>query len=406
MRYGRLPDLIAAAIVLLASLPVLAGTPAPGADAALDAEIAAQMEAGGLAGIGAAILVDGKVAWSKGYGHADLAKGVPFTPRTVMNIGSISKTVTGVALMQAVEDGLLSLDADINDYLPFEVRNPHRPGMPITLRQLATHTSGITDRWAVYRDTYYYDGATPEPLDAFLAGYFTPNGKLYQPDNFLDVAPGTHREYSNIGAGLAGYIVERAVGEPLGAYAKRRIFEPLGMRDSGWSLADIDRARHAALYVSLHGLAVPIPLYEGTTYPDGGVRTSVADLSRLFAALLGEGAYEGVRILEASSAREMLRFHYTEADKPDNVSLQEKNSGIFWQTKFNTTRMGHGGTDPGIGTDMLSSVSRDVGVVLFTNTSTTGEEVMAYVRIFEALWKRAQAMQAGEGSLSAAAARN
>ena len=391
MRHGWLLHLMLAAVACLS--PAQAAAQAREADAVLDAAIAEQMEAGGLVGVGAAILVDGKVAWSKGYGHADLARGVPFTPGSVMNIGSISKTVTGVALMQAVEDGRLSLDEDINAYLPFKVANPHRPGARITLRHLATHTSGITDRWAVYRDTYYY-GGTPPPLAGFLEGYFVPGGADYHADNFLDVAPGTHREYSNIGAALAGHIVERATGEPLGVYAKRRIFAPLGMHDTGWSLADVDRARHAALYISLHGLAVPIPLYEGTTYPDGGVRTSVADLSRLFAALLNDGAYEGARILEEDSAREMLRFHYTDAYKPDNVDLAEKNSGIFWQSKFNVTRMGHGGTDPGIGTDMLSSLSRDVGVVLFTNTSATGEEAEAYYRIFEALWQHAEAMKA------------
>ncbi len=393
MRHGWLLHLMLAAVACLSPVPAQAAAQAREADAVLDAAIAEQMEAGGLVGVGAAILVDGKVAWSKGYGHADLARGVPFTPGSVMNIGSISKTVTGVALMQAVEDGRLSLDEDINAYLPFKVANPHRPGARITLRHLATHTSGITDRWAVYRDTYYY-GGTPPPLAGFLEGYFVPGGADYNADNFLDVAPGTHREYSNIGAALAGHIVERATGEPLGVYAKRRIFAPLGMQATGWSLADIDRARHAALYISLHGLAVPIPLYEGTTYPDGGVRTSVADLSRLFAALLNDGAYEGARILEENSAREMLRFDYTDAHKPDNVDLAEKNSGIFWQSKFNVTRMGHGGTDPGIGTDMLSSLSRDVGVVLFTNTSATGEEAEAYYRIFEALWQHAEAMKA------------
>src|SRR5205085_7400589 len=144
----------------------------------------------------------------KGYGYADVATRKPFTPDTVMNIGSISKTVTGVALMRAVQEGKLSLDADINRYLPFKVANPHHPGEPITLRQLATHTSGISDRWEVYKDTYFYGGEPDETLGDFLRAYFTPGGKHYATDNFLEAKPGTQREYSNIGAGLAGYIVE------------------------------------------------------------------------------------------------------------------------------------------------------------------------------------------------------
>jgi CubicO group peptidase (beta-lactamase class C family) len=146
-------------------------------------------------------------------------------------------------------------------------------------------------------------------------------------------------------------------------------------------------------YIATDGFSMPIQPYGLTTYPDGGVRTSVADLSRLFAALLNEGEYEGVRILERPVAREMLRFHFTEASKPDNVDLKEKNSGIFWQTKFNVTRMGHGGSDPGISTEMLANLSRDVGVVLFSNTSLSGEEAKAYVAILQALWARAEAVK-------------
>jgi CubicO group peptidase (beta-lactamase class C family) len=71
---------------------------------------------------------------AKGYGFADKGRGVPFTPDTVMNIGSISKTFTGVALMRAVQEGKLSLDQDINSYLPFKVINPHYPNAKITLR--------------------------------------------------------------------------------------------------------------------------------------------------------------------------------------------------------------------------------------------------------------------------------
>ena len=83
------------------------------------------MDEAGIVGLGAAIIVDKKVVWMKGYGFADKARAVPFTPDTVMNIGSISKTFTGVAMMRAVQEGKLSLDEDINSYLPFKVVNPH-----------------------------------------------------------------------------------------------------------------------------------------------------------------------------------------------------------------------------------------------------------------------------------------
>jgi len=269
------------------------------------------------------------------------------------------------------------------------VTNPYFPNERITLRQLATHTSGITDRWAIYETAYHFGGDSPEPLGEFLKGYFAPSGKYYSKENFLNARPGTRREYSNIGAGLAGYVVETATGEKLNVYTKRHIFDPLKMRDTGWLLSEVSPSKHAKLYVAQGGFPIPIELYGLTTYPDGGVRTSVADLSKFFIALLNDGEYEGVRILEKRSVEELLRFQHTESNKPENVDLREKNSGIFWSTKFNVTRVGHGGSDPGLKTEMLSDLSKEIGVILFTNTSTDEKEVRIYNAIFEDLWKYA-----------------
>ncbi len=368
-------------------------SPTTGAPDALDSFVVQRMDEAGIIGLGAAIIVDRKVAWMKGYGFADRESAVPFTPEIVMNIGSISKTFTGVALMRAVEDGKLSLDEDINRYLPFKIVNPHTPDEKITLRHLATHTSGITDRPSVYKETYHYSGDAPEPLGEFLKSYFVPGGKHYSKHNFLNFKPGTHRDYSNIAAGLAGYIIEVAIGEKLNAYARKHIFSPLKMNDTAWSLAEIKPDRHAKLYVAQNGLTIPIPHYEGTTYPDGGVRTSVSDLAKFFIALLNEGVYEETRILEKRSVDEMLRFQFTDSNKPDNVSLEEKNSGIFWATKFNVTRIGHGGSDPGLKTEMLSNLSKDVGVILFANTSLPEQEMRRFYDIFLEIWKQAETLK-------------
>ena len=388
----------AALLVLLcvAGPAMAADTPARQSvadDEALDRRIEAHLEKSGLVGAGAAIIIDRKLVWSKGYGFADQQAGTPFTPQTVMNIASISKTFTGVAMMQAVQEGKLSLDQDINTYLPFKVVNPSFPDTAITLRQLATHTSGITDRWAVYQRSYRWGDTATEPLDVFLKGYLLPGGKDYSRENFLASRPGTQREYSNIGAALAGYIVELATGEKLTDYTRRRIFQPLHMQDSGWLLSDIAPGKHSTLYVGQEGFSVPILHYGLVTYPDGGVRTSVADLSRFFIALLDGGQYQGTRILDEASTAEMLRLQYTEANKPGNVVLAEKNSGLLWSTKFDTTMIGHGGSDPGVRTEMLSNLSKDVAVVIFVNTSLSGPEAKVYNDIFKDLWEHAEALK-------------
>lgn len=361
----------------------------------IDTIIEQRMSEAGIVGLGAAVIVNGELAWSKGYGFADKGNGVPFSPRTIMNIGSISKTVTGVAMMRAVQDGKLSLDEDINIYLPFKVTNPNFPIERITLRQLATHTSSITDQWSVYEAAYHYGGDSPIPLGEFLEDYFSVDGKHYSKENFLDARPGTYREYSNIAAALAGYIVELAVGEPLNVYTRRHIFEPLQMTSTGWFLSEISRAKHSKLYVTQDGMAMPIELYGLPTYPDGGVRTSVAELSTFLMALLNEGEHEGVRILERQSVGEMLRFQYTDANRPENINLGEKNSGLFWSTKMNVTRIGHGGTDPGVKTEMLCDLSGEVCVIMFGNTSLSGDEMRHYAFIFSDLWNHALKLKDG-----------
>ena len=359
--------------------------------AALDAAIQGHMQAADLVGLAAVALVDGKVVWQQGYGLADRRRGVPFTPDTVMNIGSISKTVVGVAMLQLVEDGRLDLDADVRTWLPFSIDHPHHPGAAITLRQLATHTSGISDRPAVYREVYHYGEATPPPLRHFLRDYLSRGGRHYAEANFLPQAPGRHREYSNIGAALAGYVVERAAGASLPRYTRSHVFGPLGMRRTRWALRSA-HADHSDLHVVHNGMVIPIPRYALTTYPDGGVRTSAADLSALFGALLTDGSGQGRRILSPASVAELRRFQFSADQRPDNLDVAEKNSGLFWQSKDNVTRMGHGGNDPGIYAEMLTGLDRRIGVILLVNTSVEGPAMRHPFAIFEAVWAYAEAL--------------
>lgn len=377
----------------------MAQVPAPvPADTDLDRLIASQMAEAGIMGLGAAVIVDRQVVWTKGYGFADAQRTRPFTPQTIMNIGSIAKPFVGVEMMRAVQEGKLALDEDINRYLPFRVVNPYHPQEKITLRHLATHTSGINDRPEIYAATYHYGGDSPEPLGRFLQQYFARDGKLYSRGNFLDAKPGARREYSNIGAGLAGYIVEQAFGEPLNVITRKHIFTPLQMTGTGWFLSEVDLANHSTLFVSQNGLTVPIPLYGGTTYPDGGIRTSVADLAKFFVALLNGGESQGVRILNADMAAEMQRFQFTDANRPENYPAEQGNSGLFWRTKFNGTRVGHGGSDPGVQTEMISDLAKEVGVILFLNTSLCGSGMKASSAIFDALWKQAESLRAAKKS--------
>jgi len=391
----RLPILlvaIAVAVVAMAGVPPAVAKTFVRTD--LDTLIENRMAEAGIMGVAAAVIVDREVVWTKGYGFADYERTRPFTPHTVMNIGSITKTFTGVAMMRAVQEGRLSLDADINHYLPFRLVNPHQPDAVITLRHLATHTSGITDRPEVYHGCYRWGGDRPVPLADFLTGYFKPGGANHSRDNFLNERPGAVREYSNIGASLAGWIVERAVGASLPDYARQHIFTPLKMTNTAWRLSEVKPGAHSTLFVPQNGTLIPIQPYELTTYPDGGVRSSVSDLSKFFIALLSGGAYQGTRILDAKMTAEMTRFQFTDANRPTNFPASEGNSGLFWRTKFDGTRVGHGGNDPGMIADMLADLDGHVAVILFANTSLGGSDRRAYGAIFDALWRHGESQVA------------
>ncbi|MES3035170.1 MAG: serine hydrolase domain-containing protein [Gemmatimonadota bacterium] len=351
----------------------------------LDSTIAKAVTDAGIVGLATAVVVDGQIVWARAHGYADREAGVLLTTATVMNLASVSKTTIGVTMMRLVADGRLGLDQDINRYLPFTVINPHQPKVPITLRHLATHTSGIVDREDFYTSLYRKVGEPVMSLDALLRSYLVVGGANYSPDNFLKVAPGKSRDYSNLAATLAAYIVERAVGESFDAHTRRVIFEPLGMRSAGWNRTQVHGRPHSQLYVQDSASTTRVAPYDIVSYPDGGLQMSVEDLARYFAMLLNHGAQGRVRIIDSAALAEMQRFQWTAANKPENYELTEGNTGLFWRTKFNGERVGHGGNDPGVSVDMLTDAKGRVGIIMMSNTSPFGRANRHLQTVMDAL---------------------
>ena len=323
-----------------------------------------------IAGMAVAIVSGDSIIFTQGYGYSDIQTKEPFTPETVMNIASISKTFVGVALMHLVEKGLIGLDDDVNNFLPFKVLNPHLPESIITARHLMSHSSGIKDDQKVYLPSYHYGGDSPTPLGEFLADYLSPDGTHYSKKNFTKSKPGKKFVYSNIGAGLAGYIIERVSGKPLNVFTREIIFKPLGMNNTYWFLSEMDREKHSRLYESKKNntLLDNIDLYGLTTYPDGGVRTTVADLSRYLLCIMNKGLYKGTRILKEETVSEMLT--------PDYIDSYTK----FWGVG---DQIGHGGGDPGVSTGMYYSPKDKLGIIFFINTSSHGRFAKKEKKIFE-----------------------
>ena len=351
-----------------------------------------------LPGLAAGIILDGRLAWAKGYGLADIENGRPMTPDTIQNVGSVTKTLTTTLALQDIEASRLDLDSDINRYLDFSVRNPNHAELPITLRQLLTHRSSIRDG-AAYSDSYHCGDQTIS-LNDWLRAYFATPGTS---DHFHAWAPGTlhppayPRAYSNIAFGLVGLLSERVGGKPYDVLCRDRIFGPLDMASTGFRLDQIDRAREAVPYKTLGndfkpgdisdverafarypgGKSAPPPgghfpfcSYSFATPPDGLMRTSVNDLAQFVAAWIGKGTLaapggKAARIVAAKTAAMALApAHYERPLGWDQVSG-------YYGTDDPTpgsALIGHNGSDPGIGAVVVFRLEDRSGFVMIFNT--------------------------------------
>ena len=142
--------------------------PGPQNPTDLDRFILDGMKEAKVPGLAGAVVKKDKVLWTGAYGWANREQKIPVSNDTLFQIASVSKPVTACAVMQLVEQGKLSLDADVNEVLPFPVRNPKHPKVPITLKHLLTHTSGISDNWNLLEDTWVKNGDFPKPLGESL----------------------------------------------------------------------------------------------------------------------------------------------------------------------------------------------------------------------------------------------
>lgn len=167
-------------------------------------------------GASIAIIQNGKIVYSQGYGAANLEYGVPNSPATVFHLGSVSKQFTAFAIYLLAQDGKLSLDDDVRKYVP----RLHDFGKVITIRQLLHHTSGVRDDWnlLILAGWRFDDVITADDV-----------ARLLFQQTELNFAPGDQFLYSNSGYTLLAMVVKQVTGKTLPAFAKERIFDPLGM---------------------------------------------------------------------------------------------------------------------------------------------------------------------------------
>ncbi len=347
-------------------------------------------QSSGFPGFAVAVTQGQATLYSRGFGYADRASKTPYTPQTIQPVGSVSKTVVGLAVMKAVELGLCSLDADINDYLPFKVQNPHRPQDRITLRHLATHTSGLIDFEATLIDTYSLSLKPTVALGPFLRDYYTPEGKLYRKENFADTAVGKSYNYSNIGSALAAYVVEQRAKMPFDAFTEKHVFAPLGMTSTHWFFDPASVKKYATLYAiskqddPLHKQLInadnSLKPYSSVTYPDGSLRSSVADLTTYIKAM--SNGYAGTAgILSPESFAALFKPQFADGAMPINLKRAEPNSGIFW-AYARSGSIRHTGSDPGVFALISFDPKTRIGRVFTLNAQLDGDNNEAAVKSF------------------------
>jgi CubicO group peptidase (beta-lactamase class C family) len=259
-------------------LLLLAADPA----AKTDALIAKYHELGLFNG-SALVAENGQAILRKGYGEANMEWHIANTPDTRFRLGSITKQFTATLVMQLVEKGLIDLNAPVQRYLPDYPK-------VVTIHQLLNHTSGIPGYTEL--PAFGRDARRPQKPAEFM--------KMFSGLELL-FEPGTKFSYSNSGYFLLGVILEKVTGKPYEELLRERIFDPLGMKESGYdSTRPIVEKRAAGYDATLDGYFNTGYLDMGEPFAAGSLYSSVDDLLRWDQALYGE------KILSAASKEKMF----------------------------------------------------------------------------------------------------
>ena len=316
------------------------------------------MKIGHVPSVSACIIKENEVVWSKGYGLYDIEQGKSATETTLYNIASISKTITATALMQLYDRGMFQLDDDVNDYLPFSLRNPKYPDEPISFRMLLAHQSSLAeDPSEFYR--YFSGEECPIPLYPWIQTYLDPEGNNYTSDIWSNNHPGEKFHYANVGFALIGYLVEQLSGQPFNQYCKENIFTPLDMPGTSFFLSEIDIERLAVPYRYFLVKYIPYEHYCYIGYPCGSVRTSVIELSHFLIVHMNGGVYNGTQILEEDTVSLMHTAQYPNGGYGLGWGVSDMQDGekIVWHT----------GGDLGVATS--TEIWDDVAVTYFSNAA-------------------------------------
>lgn len=270
----RLGTLFAAAGLSLAAASL--GGPPESAEARAEARLESTFKSHRAPAMTEAVASQGRIVFSRSRGFADLENQVPASAATVYDIGSVSKVLTAVAVMQLVEEGRVGLDDPIRKHVP---AFPEKSA-PITIRQLMTHTSGIRH----YRNTDFPGTADNENLRPYLS--FEDAITIFKDDPLL-FPPGKYFSYTSYGVNLLQGVIEKASGASFEEYMRRRVWSPAGMASTQFDVPARIVPHRARSYVTAKDEPIANVPYGDLTYKfaSGGMMSTAEDLVRFASAL-------------------------------------------------------------------------------------------------------------------------
>jgi CubicO group peptidase (beta-lactamase class C family) len=275
-----------------------------------------------IVGLSLALIQDGNVSYSGNYGFKDFERGVSPTSNTIYCIGSVTKSFTALAILKLQEQNLLNVNDPVSDYIPFDVKPM---GETIKISNLLNHTSGLSSlgyaeaTLGAITSTYdnWFPICSPEDLLIFMRGS----------EEWTLSKPGERYGYLNEGYILLGIIIEKVTGQEFRTYIMKNLLEPMGMSRSTFLEEDVKRLGDYAIpYVnSENGEKVPTRYPYGQMVADGGLMSSILDLSRFMKMIMSEGSLEGIRVVSESSISDMITPNINTEEK-----LFEKNQQIHY----------------------------------------------------------------------------
>jgi CubicO group peptidase (beta-lactamase class C family) len=349
-----------------------------------DIKIRSLMKIAMLPSLVACVIANNSVVWSGAYGFSDVYLRKKATLDSIYLIGSISKTITAMALMQLYEKRKFDLDDNISKFLPFDIKNPNYPTVNITFRMILSHQSSLGDT--------YYDWINFLPLldnrTQWIKERLIPGQEKYRKQYWKDYPPGKNFSYSSIGFIIAALLVERISGISFEDYCQQNIFDPLCMHNTSFCRKNLDKCKIARPYFHEFRIYIPFIDYDAKCADAcGGLRTTEDDLSHFLIVEMNKGVWKGVRIINESTIDLMHSIQYQNSGSSSSFYGRSTKWGLGWIFINLSGDMweGYEGGAPGYICHMMIHDSSNTGVIMLSNghfnRASLGKISQEYVKI-------------------------